>query len=61
MKKPKLKYRKRPYLTQNQNQTYDLEIGELIYPDGEDEFNYRTNPNPNREEIKELSKKNQLY
>jgi hypothetical protein len=58
--KEKQKYRKRPYLFRTDKSVFNLEIGELVYPDGEDDEDYRMNSNPNRKEINKLTKENQL-
>ncbi|HEY8395251.1 MAG TPA: hypothetical protein VIK96_00580 [Bacilli bacterium] len=57
--KRKFKYQRRPFRYRESKDFIDLEVG-LIYPDGDDDEDYRTNPNLNREEIKAVSMKNQL-
>ncbi|MGI6767508.1 MAG: hypothetical protein ACOX43_00190 [Bacilli bacterium] len=48
--KKKFKYRKRPYRFRESKDFFDLEVG-LIYPDGDDDEDFRLNPNPNRKDI----------
>jgi hypothetical protein len=57
--KKRFKFRRKPFRYRESKEFLDLEAG-LIYPDGEDDEDYRLNANLNREEIKAHTMKNQF-